>query len=373
MTEKLKILEICPFSAGACGVWARVRQESLEFKKLGYRVRVFSSNIEKGTNQIAENKSNIAGIEVIRFKSSNSFSENVKKFNFKKEFKEYNPDIVITHLLHPHSFLALTLCKKKNIPCYLVTHAPFNVKRRFPLNLLTSIYNQIKVKPQLQHFTKIIAITKWEVPYLLKLGVKKEKIVYIPNGIPDEFFNQKKLKESKKVLFLGRISPVKNLEYVLLAAEKFPNIKFTIVGSAEEHYLSKLKGVIKNKKIENISLLEPIYDLKDKIRIIDTHQIFILPSKREAMPQVLLEAMARGKTIIASKTDGSQELISHNENGFIFPIEDKQEFFNLIKMNLIKNPKIKRQAEIESKKYSWGKLIKSYLILFKKEQNTRIK
>ena len=40
---------------------------------------------------------------------------------------------------------------------------------------------------------KIIAITRWEIPILIKLGVKKEKIAYIPNGIPDEFFKQKKV------------------------------------------------------------------------------------------------------------------------------------------------------------------------------------
>jgi hypothetical protein len=48
---KLKILEICPFSAGACGVWQRVKQKSIELAKKGYEVRVFSSYFEKETNK----------------------------------------------------------------------------------------------------------------------------------------------------------------------------------------------------------------------------------------------------------------------------------------------------------------------------------
>jgi glycosyltransferase involved in cell wall biosynthesis len=359
--NKLKILEICPFSAGICGVWARVKQESLEFSKLGYEVRVFSSDIEKGTNNIASREDKIEGIKIQRFASKKAFfSDNVHNFGFSKEFQEYSPDIVITHLLHPHSFKVLGLCKKQNIPCYLVTHAPFNVKRRFPLNLLTWSYNSAKVKPKLNQFTKIIAITKWEMPYLAKLGVSKDKIVYIPNGIPDEFFKQKKIKETRKILFLGRISPVKNIEYVLLAAERFPEIEFSIVGSAEEIYLKKLKQIAESRKLKNISFLSPVYNLADKIRLIDSHNIFLLPSKREAMPQVILEAMSRGKIVIASKTDGSQELIEHDKNGFIFPLEKEEELFSLINKNLHSNKKIKKQAENEARKYAWSKLIKQY-------------
>ena len=50
--KKLKILELCPYSAGGCGVWQRVKQESLELKKLGHDIKIFSSNFEKGTDKI---------------------------------------------------------------------------------------------------------------------------------------------------------------------------------------------------------------------------------------------------------------------------------------------------------------------------------
>jgi len=37
-------------------------------------------------------------------------------------------------------------------------------------------------------FDKVITISKWEIPFLLRLGCKREKIVHIPNSIPEEFF-----------------------------------------------------------------------------------------------------------------------------------------------------------------------------------------
>ncbi len=369
----MKIVEICPFSAGIDGVFTRVLAEAKEFVKLGYEVTIFSSDIEKGSKNCAICEEEIEGISIRRFKANVDFmdkliSKNVTYFNFDKEFKKYSPDIVITHLLHPHSFKALKLARRANIPCYLVTHAPFNVNRRFPLNLATSIFNHLNVKPKLNRFTKIIAITKWELSYLEKLDVKKNKIIYIPNGLPEEFFKQKRANpaKGKDVLFLGRIAPVKNIETLLMSAKSLPKVNFSIVGSSEKNYVERLKRIIANNKITNVSVSPPVYDLRKKIKLIDEHKIFVLPSLREAMPQVILEAMARGKVVISSKTDGGKEIITDRKNGLLFNIGDYRQLVDLIKHNLAGDKTIQRNAEKEAKNYRWDKLIKSYISLFNK-------
>jgi len=354
----MKILEICPFSAGICGVWSRVKQESIELSKKGHEVYVFSSNIEKGTNRKISHFEEINGIKIKRFTGKDSsFSENVKNFNFEDELIKLNPDIVITHLMHPHSFRALKICRRKRISCYLVTHAPFNVKRRVMLSLLTKGYYTLKVIPQINKFTAIIAITKWEIPNLLELGVSKDKIVYIPNGIPNEFFTQKKSQEKDKVLFLGRIAPIKNLEILISVARQFPKISFSIVGVAEPKYLRKINSL----KPKNVQVYSPIYDTKKKIKLIDEHKIFVLPSKREAMPQSLIEAMARGKIAISSNTNGGKEIIKNNQNGFLFKIGNKEDLKNKIQsvltMKLFELSKIRKNAINSVKKFKWDNLI----------------
>ena len=120
--------------------------------------------------------------------------------------------------------------------------------------------------------------------------------------MPEEFFKQKKTKQKKgkDILFLGRIAPIKDIETLIKAAKILPSINFNIVGSAEQNYLLKLQKSIKNHQILNIHFFSPIYNVKEKIKLIDEHAIFVLPSLREAMPQVLLEAMARGKIVISS-------------------------------------------------------------------------
>jgi len=364
MTNKLKILEICPFSAGIGGVWQRVQQEADLLSK-NHEVKVFSSDIVKGKNELAPGTGWYGKVFIQRFPHKKSFiSKNVNIFNFKLELLNYNPDIVITHLLHPHSFKALEACQEQNIPCYLVTHSPFDVKRPFPLKMATSIFYKAKVKPEINQFTKIITITKWELPHLKKLGVSEDKLVYIPNGIPQEFFTQPFSKPTKDVLFLGRIAPVKNLETLLESASNLPKINFTIVGSAEPKYLEKLNKIIKKHNLSNVKILPPIYDMKKKIQLIDNHKIFVLPSNREAMPQALIEAMSRGKIIIASKTDGAKEILEDNKTGFLFDINNSKQLSSLIQQNLKTPLSIQNNAKLRSKEFAWSKLIKKYEELF---------
>jgi len=368
----MKILEICPFSAGICGVWARVRQESIEFSKLGHEVTIFSSKIEKGTEKVSKVTEEIImnKIKIKRFKGKKSLiSENViyffEKNNLGKELGKY--DVIITHLLHPHSAnvaVRINNLKKKfpKIKFFIVPHAPFNVERGRILGPITNIWRKISTL-KLNNFTKIIAITKWEQKkYLInELKVKEEKIYYIPNGIPEEFFIQKKSKEKNKVLFLGRIAPVKNLEVLITSAKKLPKIDFSIVGMAEKNYLKKLESIA----LKNIKFYPPIFDVKEKIKLIDEHQIFVLPSKREAMPQVLIEAMSRGKIVISSNTDGGKEIIENGKNGFLFKIGNTEQLVKLIDKNIKGNRKIQENAKKSVKKFRWKNLIKKYEILFK--------
>jgi len=83
--KKLKILEVCPFSAGVCGVWQRVKQEAEGLSKEGYQVTVFSSNITKGTNKIAKTNENLNKVKIKRFSSKKLGGESFMIWNFEKK------------------------------------------------------------------------------------------------------------------------------------------------------------------------------------------------------------------------------------------------------------------------------------------------
>lgn len=362
----MKILELTNFSAGIDGVWTRVREESMQLSKK-HEVKVFSSNLVKGESGTAKEHEKIGKVDVRRFPATKLGGESYMKWEFESEALEFKPDLIIAHCYrHTHTIKALRVGKKLGAKVFLVTHAPFvegNKTRSFLGKLAVTLYDSfLGGSRKLNKFDKIIAITKWEMPYLHKLGVKSEKIEYIPNGIPVEFFKQKKSKESKKILFLGRISPIKRLETLIesIVFIKDKKIKLEIVGKAESEYLAFLKQLVKLNKLEKrVTFTGPIYDLKKKIQKIDSASIFVLPSKREAMPQALIEAMSREKIVIASKNPGSLDIIKEGRNGLLFESGDSGELASKIDFALAsQHGRMRKEAKEDVKQFSWDKIIK---------------
>lgn len=362
----MKILELTNFSSGICGVWSRVREESIRLSKLGHKVVIFSSNFIKGSNETASAEENIQGVAIKRFPAIKLGGESFLHWNFESAALEFKPDIIIAHCYrHLHTTKALKLKKKLNCKVFLVTHAPFvenNSTRSFFAKVSVNFYDSFIGPRKINQFDKVIAITHWEYSYLKKLNLSEEKIVYIPNGIPEEFLNKKrKFKEEKKILFLGRISPIKNLEVLIKALSliKDKKIKLEIVGPSETDYLEELKILVKELELEKRVIFSgPVFDLSEKIKKIDSAKIFVLPSKREAMPQALIEAMAREKIVIASDNLGSREIISHGKTGFIFRNNDEKDLAEKIDFVIDKDfSNVAKLARKEVEKYSWNKTI----------------
>lgn len=371
----MKILELTNYSAGICGVWARVREESIRLSSKGHEVRVFSSNLTKGSNEIAKREDKIGKVGIFRFPARKIGGESFMSWNFEKSAIDFQPDIIIAHSYrHLHTTQALKVAqilRRNGIKCkvFLVTHAPFarGETRGIISKIVVWHYDRIIAPKILNKFDKVIAITKWEIPYLKKIGVFDNKMRYIPNGIPDEFFKIKKTgKTENKMLFLGRISPIKSIETAISAIPLLKDKKmiFEIVGPAEENYLAKLRSLIRKLKLEErIVFSKPIYDIKEKIKKIDSARLFVLPSISEGMSQSLIEAMARKKTVIASNIPASRDLITNGKNGFLFKVNDEKAVAKIIN-NLKNERKLEKHAEKSVEQFRWFIIINKIEKLF---------
>jgi len=326
-TKILKILMLVGYSSGASGVWQRCKDEAIAFAKQGHIVVIFSSNAIKGKpGERAEEFDVLKGqgyhINIKRFPYRKLGGESYMSWNFKKDAIEYDPTIILTHSYrHTHSDKAIKIAQRLKCICICITHAPFVQERSLPAKIIVAIKDYFS---NIDYYDKVIAISKWEIPIIKELGVLPQKIKRIPNPIFDRYF-EGPINPGKGILYLGRYHPIKDLKTLVIGVAlslDFNNITF--VGSGEQREIDDIKFVERINKID-INWNVPVYDLEKKIKIYDDHEIFVLPSLREAMPIALVEAMARGKIVVASRTDGSKELIINNKNGFLFNIGDHEE------------------------------------------------
>jgi glycosyltransferase involved in cell wall biosynthesis len=158
----------------------------------------------------------------------------------------------------------------------------------------------------------------------LRAGIRKEKIYIVPNGIQLPALPVRHNVEKNKFIFVGNLyqQPAKGVDILLkswkLVVNQIPDAYLTIIGdghnTAYDEYTSAL-GIASNVHFAGKQL-----DFKDRLL---KSLAFILPSRREGMSNALLEAMSFGVPCIATDISGSQDLITHNQNGLLIPVEDE--------------------------------------------------
>lgn len=363
----MKILELTNYTAGGCGVGARAMREAKLLAERGYEVQIFSSNLIKGSDGIAPKEENSQGVRIRRFPAKKLGGESFLSWRFEKEALDFRPDVIIAHAYrHLHTTRALSVAKKLGAKIFLVTHAPFarNETRTPMQNLVVSLYDLFIGAPNLKKFDKVIAITKWEMPFLIQLGLSNEEIAYIPNGISKSFFEEASGEENKnELLYIGRVSPIKDIETIIRALPLVRSKAFLrVYGPAEEKYLLKLSNLVKSLNLEKrIEFMTKQYNSEEQIAETDKARIIILASKSEGLPQVLIESLARKKIVIASDNPGNKDIVQEGKNGFIFRKGDEKDLAT--KIDLVLSLKSKQISEIKNnakesvKDYAWEKVI----------------
>ncbi|MEB2778410.1 glycosyltransferase [Algoriphagus sp. D3-2-R+10] len=167
-------------------------------------------------------------------------------------------------------------------------------------------------------------------------------------GIISEFFPRAKgvsvipnfVKISKKqenefienqLLFIGRINPIKNIDLLIKAIAKSQNVlnrkvKLIIAGSArlpyEIAYQKKLIQLVKDLNLrESITFIGHIQG-PEKDKLIASSYALILPSQSENFGNVVLEALAQGTPVIASKNTPWEILEEHNSGYWVTGSEE---------------------------------------------------
>jgi len=169
-----------------------------------------------------------------------------------------------------------------------------------------------------------ISISKNMQKELIDLGVPKNKIRFLPNGIDAKIFHPSDKKINNMILFVGRITFGKGL-HVLLESLRYlsKKVHLVIIGPSDwdvEYFTEMLRRIDNENKrgIHKITYL----GAQEQINIIKWCQqasIFVLPSFREVFPVVNLEALACETPVIATNIGGIPDVIQHGKNGILIP------------------------------------------------------
>ena len=196
-----------------------------------------------------------------------------------------------------------------------------------------------------QHCDKVVVLTDWYKKILLLNGVPKEKICYVPQGLPFEVSLPAADQENKKtmslrLLFLGRINPFKGLHLLLEALEELDHekIELDIYGNSDdEAYEVFWRNKTKDRPNIHWKGKLPHADVVSTMQQYDA--LCLCSTFSEMSPLVIQEAFAAGIPVIASDVYGNAEQITNEVNGLLFPFKNVAALTKIL-LSCINEPKL---------------------------------
>jgi L-malate glycosyltransferase len=197
---------------------------------------------------------------------------------------------------------------------------------------------------------------------LLARGLAARKLIVIPNALPDEAFLETSpaLERVPGLLRVGMIArmnhPVKNHAGFLRAAARlvpdFPNVEFVLAGD----------GPLRDDLVRMADLLgiagrvRFLGDRQDIPAVFAALDVSVLPSFSESLPNAILESMAAGVPVVATRVGANSDVIIDGESGLLVPPNDEEKLVEalgrFLKDPLLRSECGRRAREIAKENFS---------------------
>jgi len=247
----------------------------------------------------------------------------------------------------------------------------------FLIDLASFIHSMTVGKSLLKKFDRLVSLSKVSVKTAMKLGVRKDKIDWIPHGIDTHEIKpdlevEKAVREKMRLKgpvfsFIGRLSSVKGMIYLVSATKQLERSgiegNLLIIGDGPER--NRLLALRKNKNMK----VHFLGFQKNAVRFIQASDFIVLPSLAEGCPNVVLEALACGKPVIASKVGGVPDLVNHMKTGILVNPKDVRQLVEAV-YGLITDPYQartmgKEARKVAEKRLGWNTIIGKYEMVYR--------
>lgn len=283
--------------------------------------------------------------------------------------KSFRPDIVNFHFPDAQTPFVLYLRRRFKFKLVVSLHGD-EILRFFVQGRAPKSYNLTKI---LREADVITACSKYilnKATQLEPLGVKKGKVIY--NGVDLYRFKDGASYACRRpyIFAYGRLTYEKGFDILLEAfsqvVKKNSRVDLILAGTGEEE--GALKAQIKQLGLEAQVCIFGRATPEEVIQLLNGSQFVIVPSRREPFGIVILEAMAAGKTVVATRSGGPGEIIDNGVNGILIEKEDLQALTEVL-IRVIGDRHLRQNIAAKAKdfstKFSNRQMAANYLEVYK--------
>lgn len=194
----------------------------------------------------------------------------------------------------------------------------------------------------------------------------KKEIHVITNGVDTDYYVPKEnIRNGINLLFVSRLIERKGLQFLLPQMKQIvqncnDEVHLTVVGDGP--YRSTLEEMVRKEDIAQYVSFEGYKNREQIAAYYQNADMFLLPSKKEGMPNVVLEAMACGLPIVMTPCEGSAELV--HDNGIVVHREQfAQEIIKICNDRELMSRMGSESRRMAVEQFSWDCIVSNYLEL----------
>ena len=235
---------------------------------------------------------------------------------YKKMIPEINPDIIFSYTIKPNIYGTLASNGKYKQVCNVTGTGATFLKKSLVSEIAKFLY-----KRSIKKCYKVFFQNTGDKDFFVVNKMVKDNYEMLPGSVcnlKQHAFCEMPSDENVKFIFIGRVMKLKGIDEYLEAARivksEYPDTTFYIAGWNEEEEYKKTVGEYQEKGIvDYIGFRKDIADWVKKCHCT------VLPSHGgEGVPNVLLESAACGRICVASKVNGSVDVVEDGSTGYLF-------------------------------------------------------
>lgn len=379
----MRILQIAPvfYPAWNCGgIVTAIYNLSKELSKRGHEVTVYTTDKECTDKRLQLSFNQVDGINIYYFKNLSKRMANYEIHlpvkmcaEIKKNAGSFDLICLQDYRFIPHIF-GWYYAKKYNIP--YVYQPRYSYTTHFQKGTIKKLFDISFGNRMLQEADMIIAqLPKEAEEYRSILGINREKIATIPNGVDfkeldnvsngGSFRRKYRIRnEDRIILYLGRIQALKGIDLLIDSFKELTcnmdNIKLVIVGP-DAGYLDHVKARVIALGLSDSVIVTGSLIGSDKLEAYRDADVYVLPSIYEGLSIAPLEAYGCGTPVIVTDKCGTAEwMIDEFEHVISY---EKESLKNAIIQSLsdteqadYSNEEIERRKKVLEDRFSWQKI-----------------
>lgn len=306
----------------------RFRKELIEKISETYELTILASDTG-GTDDLKKLKCKFINTELDRH-GTNPMKELLLILLYMKHLKHIKPDYVLTYTIKPNVYGGIT-CQILNIP-YIANVTGLGTAIQ-NLGLMQKI-SLLLYRFGLRKAQKVFFQNVENQRYMIEHKVVSSKYDLLPgsginlNNYTFEKYPQNKNNDHLIFITVGRIMKDKGIVEVIEAAriikEKYEDVIFKLIGPYDEDFREIVESAQKDGSVEYLGLLQDVKPFYKECNAV------IHASYHEGMSNVLLEASATGRPVIATDIPGCREIFDNGVSGISFKPKDVNDLVRAI-------------------------------------------